>query len=199
MPTITVLLQALTLFMVAVLVAITRRAAPSFLAEKGKNLATKQDIAEITREVEQVKLAFAEHQLRSSRVFEKQLEAVDGTYERLHDAAELVMNMVHPVQVGGENEERERRRAAGDAFNNLSGFYWKHKLYLPDGICEQAEALLTVMKDAFTGYMVARDSRGETGSLDQWNTAYKTMKHEVPVLRSSLEARFRALLASRVP
>lgn len=199
MSTLLAILQIVATLIVVGLAFFARKALVPFLSEKGKNLATKQDIAGITHSVEEVKLAFAEHQLRSSRLFEKQLEAVDGTYERLHDAAEFVMHMVHPVQFGGEEEEKERRNSAAKAFNDLSGFYWKHKLYLPDDICTQAEALLNVMKTAFNEYTIARDARSERDSLDRWNAAYKSMKDEVPLLRGSLEARFRELLASGRP
>jgi hypothetical protein len=190
-----------TLLIIAVGVALLlwRSFFPAYVGEKGKNLATKEDIAEITRKVEEVKLVFAEYQVRSSRVFEKQLEAVHGTYERLHDADEFVKHMVHPVQLGGDEEEHNRRTEAAAKFNDLSGFYWKHKLYLPEDLCEQVEALLHVMKRAFNEYVVARDGRGDDGSLDRWNSAYRAMQDEVPALRSALEQRFRALLTFGFP
>lgn len=172
---------------------------PAYFGEKGKNVATKEDIAEITRKVEEVKLVFTEYQVRSSRIFEKQLEAIHGTYERLHDADEFVKHMVHPYQLGGDEEERKRQTGAADKFNDLSGFYWKHKLYLPEDLCAQVEGLLNVMKRAFNEYVIARAGRADDGSLDRWNSAYKTMQEEVPELRSALEQRFRALLTFRFP
>ena len=42
-------------------VALARWYLPSYLAEKAKGLATKEDIAEITREVEQVRHEYARH------------------------------------------------------------------------------------------------------------------------------------------
>ena len=49
------LLQLLILVGLAVLIIVLKKALPSYLSEKGKNLATKQDIEEITRKVESVK------------------------------------------------------------------------------------------------------------------------------------------------
>src|SRR3989338_5764791 len=49
------LLQLLILVGLAVLIIVLKKALPSYLSEKGKNLATKEDIEKITRKVESVK------------------------------------------------------------------------------------------------------------------------------------------------
>ncbi|MBT2333649.1 hypothetical protein J7E49_06990 [Variovorax paradoxus] len=71
----------------AIVWLIVRHHLASYLTEKGKNLATKEDVAEITREVEGVKIGYAmisehfkaEHQLRIAAL-DKRLQAAQEAY-----------------------------------------------------------------------------------------------------------------------
>ena len=53
--------------------------------EKGKNLATKEDIAEITQKVEYVKSQFGQKHIRSKAFIEKQINAYDEIDVLLYD------------------------------------------------------------------------------------------------------------------
>lgn len=46
-------------FAAVALLIIVQRALPSYGSEKGKNLATKEDVAEITRRIEEVRAGYA--------------------------------------------------------------------------------------------------------------------------------------------
>jgi hypothetical protein len=191
MEIILIILQVLTLLAVGIFVLIYRYSVPSYLSEKGKNLATKQDIAEITREIESVKATFLEHQTQFSLFHQIRSEAISGTYELLHDAAEFVRHMVDPVQFGGDAAEVQRQERGIDAFNKLSGFYWKHKIYLPETIYEKMEMVLSTIKEAASNYTIARENHTNTRSLELWYEAHKTMRDKVPPLRTELEMLFR--------
>jgi hypothetical protein len=186
-----IILQVLTLLVVGILVLIYRHSLPSYLSEKGKNLATKQDIAEITREIESVKATFLEHQTQFSLFHQKRSDAISGTYELLHDATEFVGHMVDPVQLGGDAAEAQRQERGIDTFNKLSAFYWKHKIYLPETICEKMEVVLSTIKMAVNNYIIARENHTNTRSLELWYEAQKTMRDKVPQLRTALEKLFR--------
>jgi signal transduction protein with GAF and PtsI domain len=191
MEIILIILQVLILLAVGLLALISRYSLSSYLSEKGKNLATKQDIAEITREIESVKATFLEHQTQFSLFHQKRSEAISGTYELLHDATEFVRHMVDPVQFGGDAAEVQRRERGIDAFNKLSSFYWKHKIYLPETICEKMEVVLSTIKEAASNYTIARENHTNTRSLELWYEANKTMRDKVPQLRMELEKLYR--------
>jgi hypothetical protein len=191
MEIILIILQVLTLLAVGIVVLIYKYSLPSYLSEKGKNLATKQDIAEITREVESVKASFLEHQTQFSLFHQKRSEAISGTYELLHDATEFVSHMVEPVQSGGDTAEVQRQERGIDAFNKLSSFYWKHKIYLPETICGKVEVVLNTIKEAAINYRIARENHTNTRSLELWYEAHQTMRDKVPQLRTDLETLFR--------
>ena len=59
----------------------------AYFVEKGKNLATKEDIRNITQKIEEVKTEFArglfEHQTRYAKLHERRADAIDGLYRAL--------------------------------------------------------------------------------------------------------------------
>ena len=57
--TITAVLQGVTLAGIVAIGLLLRRFLPSYLSEKGKNLATKEDVGEITARIEEVKARYA--------------------------------------------------------------------------------------------------------------------------------------------
>jgi hypothetical protein len=85
----------------------------------------------------------------------------------------------------------QRQEQAIDAYNKLSGFYWKHKIYLPESICEKMEGVLSTLEEAATNYRIARGDHTDARSLDMWYEVYKTMRDKVPQLRMELETLFR--------
>jgi hypothetical protein len=183
------------LIMLGLLVLIYRNSLPAYFAEKGKNLATKQDIADITREVERTRSAFLDRQLQFSHFIQKQLDVIGTTYGLLHDAQDYVVNMVQPFQYGGDEEEKARRKQAIDAFNALSGFYWKHKIYLPEHLSVKFEEVVNAIKDATLKYTIARRGGQTDHNLDLWDEAFKLMTDRVPQLRSDLEKAVHEIIA----
>src|SRR5574341_2266116 len=58
---------------------------PKYFEEKGKNLATKEDIEEITRKVEAVRAEYAQLSHVHRLTFEKEFEILDGLWKALVD------------------------------------------------------------------------------------------------------------------
>jgi hypothetical protein len=193
METLILILQVLVLIGVGALV----RVFTSYLNEKGKNVATKQDIEQITAKVESVRTQFLEHQTKFSVFHQKRFEVEGRVFELLHDADEYIKHMVHPLQYGGEKEEADRRKQAIDSFNELSGYYWKHKIYMREETCDKVEKILSAMKEVVSKYRRARDRQQSNDALDLWNEAWKTMEIEVPKLRADLEEHIRKNITIR--
>lgn len=83
----------------------------AYFAEKGKNRATKEDIAEITREVEKVKDVFnrqledlkANHQLRMVAA-ERRLQAHQDAFQRWHKISALLGRSMYALALEASNE-----------------------------------------------------------------------------------------------
>lgn len=79
------ILQVGILFAVGVLGVMIRYSVPAYVAEKAKNLASKQDIAEITQRVEAVKTAQAVVQSQMIRYSEAHFERISRLWSALQD------------------------------------------------------------------------------------------------------------------
>jgi hypothetical protein len=88
-------IECLIFIAVVAVVAVVQKGVPTYVAEKSKNLATKQDIEEITRRIEHVKAEIVD--LQAGRAAKRQLK-----YEACLDALSVVD--AHFVQIfSGEN------------------------------------------------------------------------------------------------
>jgi hypothetical protein len=103
-----------------------RHLLPSYVAEKGKNLATKEDIGAITREIESVKATYAEniealraalssrshiHQVRYEQEFAFLLELTEKVVELRNAAMSLRPTVSFGKEEGTEEEVKKRRLA----------------------------------------------------------------------------------------
>ena len=87
--------QILSVVGLAVLFLLFKKAMPSYLAEKGKNLATKEDIGEITEEVERVKAAVNESAEEFKASLSKQLHRFSTQFTRLDQQRATGIMQIH--------------------------------------------------------------------------------------------------------
>jgi hypothetical protein len=100
----TLFLQAVTLLTIGWLV---RRYFPSYFSEKGKNLATKEDIGRITAEVERVRLRYAED--------------LENVKNRLQERIELARHELSLALESSRRYENLRVQAYVDFINGIAG------------------------------------------------------------------------------
>lgn len=103
-------LQALTLIGVGVAVLLVRRHLAAYLSQKGENLATKEDIGDITRKVEEVRIAFAEQLSRIQTELETEAHATRVRIERLDARRAEVAQELHEAITSGMMESLIPRR-----------------------------------------------------------------------------------------
>lgn len=88
------LLQFLTIIGLGVLLFVLRKVLLSYLSEKGKNLATKEDIGEITREVESVRAEINQGVEAFKLSLNKELHEFSTQFSRLdHQCATGIMEL----------------------------------------------------------------------------------------------------------
>jgi hypothetical protein len=79
------IINALPILLVALPAGWLGSMAQSYFSEKGKNLATKEDIQEITAKIEFVKSQFNKKHLRSKAYIERQIRAYDEICHQLNE------------------------------------------------------------------------------------------------------------------
>lgn len=144
-------------------------------------------------------MELAKQQAWNTLFQQKRFEVIAKTFELLHDPEEYIRHMVHPVQYGGEDEEQKREQEAIAAFNQLSGFYYKSKIYLPEDLCAKIACALDSMKTVISKYQIGRKHPSTSRGLELWGEAYETMRDALPSLRSELEKQFREAIDLHLP
>ncbi len=74
----------------------------SYLAERGKNLATKEDVADITRKVEEVRAVFAKDEAEREQRYRLQLAALDkrlAVHQEAYTRWHRLWNAVHTDEI----------------------------------------------------------------------------------------------------
>jgi hypothetical protein len=190
---------------------------PSYLTQKGQNLATKEDVAAITREVEAAKLEYVaqaerlrsdlnaalhERQVRYAKLHERRIEAIDGLYVRLvraqQDFAPLAGGFVTQENVPFQ-KKLDTAAAAG---RELLDFFANHRLYYPKPLIEAFGNLERVLSGAWSTF--AWERRGDDWvelpreererQVSVWKEAREAIHHRVPELLQKVEETMRQIL-----
>lgn len=87
-----IILNVVILLSIGVVVLLGRKFLPTYVSEKAKNLATKEDISSITKEVENVRIQYAKELEKFRADFQRELELmkINQTELQLHKTEQFV-------------------------------------------------------------------------------------------------------------
>jgi hypothetical protein len=164
-------------------------ASRAYASEKGKNLATREDLNSVTRAIEQIK-AEAQALLEREKSGLEHAQLINRTQYELELAAyrEVWVSLL-PVQraaaalrpvldrglTPGETEEsrkRERLRVFSESFNPFSEAVWKHRPFYPEEVFVSLNELLRLMHGEAIEYQVLSADR----TRDYWEKAMANAK-----------------------
>jgi hypothetical protein len=212
-----VLLVAASAFLAAlVLKNILAKFLPTYFAEKGKNLATKEDIGAITAEIEAVKATHAK-EIESIRA--KNAESIENLRARLSAALEhqnfvrrrlaeielngihscwrsaingqLVLNGVRPVDCGTDMDTLlERITQLSRAHNTLLALITKYDPFLDSTVLTTLYNIAEILRLEIAQ---ARREPFASGWWDQGRANRETIETQVTLLRSAVRVRIAAL------
>jgi hypothetical protein len=191
----------------------------SYFQRKGKNLATKQDVSQITDQVEKVRLNHAqeleriradlralvhEHETRFSRLHAKRSEAIDGLYKRLYRVHEAFLPLVGMLKSEEDEEFQGKLEYAGETAQDMLTFFGEHRLYFPEPIVSGFGRLNNKLHTAWTTFLLQRRGPDWTTlprplqeeDLKMWRTARDAIVEHVPVLREEIEREMKRALGA---
>lgn len=125
---------------------------PSFLKEKGKNLATKQDISEITDKIENVKSEYSKSLVRFNYFHRKQALVIEKIYQYLVDAVDTMYDLTVPFRWADGRSNQERAEDANKSVFELRSYYKKHRIYLNKDIKEKIDEILKLMYESYSDF-----------------------------------------------
>ena len=191
----------------------------SYLRHKGEHLATKQDITQITEQVERVRLDHAqeleriradlrslvhEQETRFSRLHLKRSEAIDGLYKRLYRVHEAFLPLVGMLKSEEDEEFQTKLEHAGDTAQDMLTFFGEHRLYFPDPIVAEFGQLNNELHSAWTTFLLQRRGPAWTTlprplqeeDLKMWRSARDAIVEHVPALREEIELEMKRTLGA---
>jgi len=167
---------------------------PSYFTEKGKNLATKEDIGDITRKVEEVKTEFikvsSEHQIRFSKLHEKRAEIIAELYRRLNNFHWAVCAFLRDFHTT-KNDKKEFKKLDDKSYE-FTDYFHNHRIYFNENICSKINELVDALYSAYVP-LESRDSNDKYLKED-WNNCAEIVQKQYPKIKESLESDFRKIL-----
>lgn len=142
-----------------------------------------------------------EHEIRFSRLHDKRAKIIADFYGLLDEAVGTVERFVHPVELVGDIDRKQKYEKAMDTMIAMIRYYRKHKIFFSSSLCKIIDNFIEkIWKPTmeFSTYVVHGDDfhRG-TGKdkLDAWMKAWDFVsKNDVPPAKAALEDEFRKIL-----
>jgi hypothetical protein len=160
---------------------------PSYMGEKAKNLATKEDIAEITKRLEGVKSEIGSrlhvHQRRYEHEFALMLELSEKLVE-LRDAARSLRPVAGYLPADPVEDKKRRRIRFNDANQALYAFRESRKPFFPAEIY----SLIEVFDTAAWKEFVADKHRDPLKDENYWEQAIDNQEKIAMLAENILDA-----------
>lgn len=145
--------------------------------------------------------ATIEHQVRFSKLHEKRAEVIAELYGFLVQAYWDISSFASHTEWQGEPRKQEKYAAAMNSSASFFRFFDKHRIYIPEPLCNQVDEFAQAMRGKAIGFGVYVSQ--EDGALpdhvlqqkrEAWVDAWKYFEEEAPNARAALENELRAIL-----
>lgn len=175
----TKIIDALPILLVALPAGWLGSLAQSYFSEKGKNLATKEDIQEITAKVEYVKGQFSKKHLRSKSYIERQIRAYDEISHQLKEIKKTsykAAGKIAFIEEHGHKYSKAKYASARGLLDKLD----EHLIFVSAEVCGAVTEVFGVLSDfAETEYSAslladAEERRGAV--IIAWNNVYELLE-----------------------
>ena len=146
-----------------------------------------------------------EHNVRFSRLHEKQAQVLEDIYAKLLDFEDASAAMTLANNETPEHLLEFALRRAEDAGRELAQYIRKHELYLPAEVSSQLQNLLDRVTSLLSSCSfnllskkLANDGRPDLfpETKEAWVSVHRYLEHEAPEVRRALETDFRKRLGA---
>ncbi len=173
-----------------------------YLREKGKNLATKEDIGGITNEIEKVRLRYtiASHRLQVSYagLLKKRADVIEELYRLIVDTEEVFGRFVGLAEWKGDPTKNELRREGGRLLYEFLRNYKRNRIYFSEHVCDNLKSYSDSIYKVIMPLSIALTVQVEEGQSSEFTTKWmesnKDFNEQIPQVRKAIEEEFRRLL-----
>jgi len=153
---------------------------PTYFGEKGKNLATKEDIKDITDKVEAVRSEYARRQHMHDIAFDKEFEILSEVWKTLVDlrsATQGLRPVFDYVDPNESEEERKKKRLQkfAECYNIFAGTVAKNQPFYPKDLYDSLFEISMISHDEADQYS-HRDPNMRPIDRQYWDNALNNQK-----------------------
>jgi hypothetical protein len=178
-----------------------RHGLQNYLAEKGKNLATKEDVGAITSEVEKIRSDYKKqehlYQIMTAGLLTKRAEVIEKLYKMIVETEEAFQMFVDFAE-WPDHPKDELRKKAGAMLYDFVRDYKRNRIYFSNDVCEKLHGFEKLIYQKSMPYSIALTAKLEGERLkdftETWVKASEAFQTEIPRARQAIEAEFRSLL-----
>lgn len=138
----------------------------------------------------------AEHQIRYTRLHERQAEVISEVYaklEDLHDAVRFLAKLSpSPVEQERIHELHNARQHAADASRELEHYFYRQGIWLDQETCERIQSIIALLKTTTLGLQY--HLFGWQLPDEKLDRIERQLAEEIPGARRLLDHRFRTIL-----
>lgn len=153
-----------------------------------------QTAAELERLRAQLAIVAVEHQVRFSRLHDRQAEIIATIFAKLDHLHGAFREWTYPGALGQAPNMIKRRDRAIDQFNKFVQYYYPHAIWLDEDTCAAINGILDQLRTPYYDFVVNTDQNGHPRDRDAWLKIYNKINREIPAARTLLDKRFRQIL-----
>lgn len=173
---------------------------PSYFSEKGKNLATKEDIKGITDKIESVRADYARRSHVHEMTFDHEFEILAEAWKALVDlrAATQSLRPIGDYSLGEDETEEDRKKQRLQKFHASQSTFRsvveKHQPFYPQEIYDSLFELMMIAYDEADEYGI-RDSEKRPLDRAYWQSALNNQK-QILALAEKICSQIRARIVA---
>ena len=134
-----------------------------------------------------------EHQVRFTRLHEKQAEIIAEVFSRLEALHQAFLLWTRKMKPGDSDTAKFRDRAV-EAFNTFVDYYHPKAIWLDVDTCTAINSIVSEFWAVVFELGFDTDEHGFPRNQKAWGESYKKLKEEIPKARGLLDTRFREML-----
>ena len=156
---------------------------------------------DIERYKNDLQLQRFEYQTKYSLIHQRRAEVIGEFYKLLFRGIREVADLVRVLRFADGEPLPVKKQRAADRFNEMSNYFFEHRLYFDESLCERIEELIRLVRDSLIEFDIAQPGekieRGPDTDPDMWKSAHKRIEEQVDPIQKELERQFRSLLEAK--
>lgn len=137
--------------------------------------------------------AAVEHQVRFSRVHERQAEVISEIFANLERAHMAFRLWTSPIQ-GDGSDMSALAESALECYQDFAEYFYAHGIWLDEDTCELIHRIVGDLAATYHTFANDVDERGFPRASDAWLGSWKKVSEDIAKARGRLDRRFRQIL-----